>query len=55
MDLRLVCSLCGEEKPITDYAYRCSSCGYPLEVEYDLDRVSEAFNVEDLADRRFDL
>ena len=55
MSPRLVCSLCGEERHIGEYAYRCSCCDYPLEVRYDHDEVYESFNVDDLADRGFDM
>ena len=55
MSPRLVCSRCGEEKLIDEYAYRCSRCDYPLEVHYDHDEVYASFNVDDLADRGFDM
>ena len=52
---RLVCSRCGEERLISEYAYRCSRCSYPLEVEYDFGEISEVFSVESLANRCFDM
>ena len=55
LSLKLVCSQCGEERLISEYAYRCSRCDYPLEVAYDHDEVYEAFNVNDLPDRGFNM
>ena len=55
LSLKLVCSKCGEERLIGEYAYRCSRCYYPLEVAYDHDEICEAFNVDDLPDRGFDM
>jgi threonine synthase len=49
--LRLVCAQCGEERLISEYAYRCSRCDYPLEVRYDQDEVYEAFDVDYLSGR----
>ncbi len=55
MSLKLICSQCGEERLISEYAYRCSRYDYPLEVVYDNDEVYEAFNVDDLSDRGFNI
>ena len=52
---KLSCSQCGEERLISEYAYRCSRCDYPLEVVYDNDEVYAAFKVDDLSDRGFNL
>jgi threonine synthase len=51
----LVCSVCGEERLIGEYAYRCSRCDYPLEVVYDADEVYETFNVDGLSERGFNM
>ena len=55
MSPKLVCSQCGEERLVSEYAYRCSRCDYPLDVVYDNDEVYEAFNFDDLADRGFNM
>jgi len=55
VSIKLVCSQCGEERFVSEYTYRCSRCDYPLEVVYDNDEVYEAFNVDDLSDRGFNM
>ncbi len=55
MSPKLVCAQCGEERLVNEYAYRCSRCDYPLDVVYDNDEVYEAFNVDDLSDRGFNM
>lgn len=52
---KLVCSQCCEERLISEYAYRCSRCDYPLEVAYDNDEVYTKFNVDYLTDRGFNM
>jgi threonine synthase len=52
---RLICTQCGEERLISEYAYKCSRCDYPLEVRYDQDEIYEAFDIDDLSGRAFDM
>jgi threonine synthase len=51
--LELICHKCGRRYPLDDLIYRCSSCDYPLEVEYDYEAVSDAIDVETISRREW--
>jgi threonine synthase len=55
LSLSLICNQCGKQRNIETFSYRCNSCNYPLEVNYDIQKIRDDFSIKKLKDRQFNI